>query len=142
MKKKIVAVIAAVLLLCSTISCMAAENASHYFDGYALGLSAQGNGIMAVSFSVYGTDVMDQIGAYSIEVEEEIGKDIWTTSFIAYGDKDPDKFYTYDFCDHTGSFTFYGFPGVRYRATMISYACNSDGEEYSREFTCTARECK
>lgn len=142
MKKRIVATLAAVLLLCSTISCMAAENASHYFDGYILGLSALGNCKMAVSFSVLGTDEMDQIGAYSILVEEEIGDDVWFPTFTAYGDDDPDTFYSYDIATHTGSFTFYGVPDVKYRATMVSYAKNSEGEEYSREFTCTGRKCK
>lgn len=143
MKKRIVTALAAVLLFCGSQSCYAAETrASLYFDGYILGVSAEGNGIMAVSFSVFGTGKMDQIGAYSIKVEEQITSDKWMTSFTAYGDTDPDTFYSYNTCDHTGSFTFYALPGVTYRAVLTAYASNENGSEYSREITCTAKVCK
>lgn len=135
--------LAAVMLLCSSATCIAAEaRASHYFDGYVLGLSAKGNCTMAVSFSVLGTGTMDQIGAYSIRIEEETTKDVWITSFTAYGDDDPDTFYTYNFCDHSGSFTFIGVPNVKYRAVMVAYAKNASGHEYSDEFVCTGKVCK
>lgn len=143
MKKRIVAALAAVLLFCGSQSCYAAETrASLYFDGYLLCVSAEGNGIMAVSFSVFGTGDMDQIGAYKIRVEEEIAKDTWATSFTAYGDTDPDTFYSYNAFAHTGSFTFYGFPGVTYRAVLTAYASNENGSEYSREITSTGRVCE
>lgn len=143
MKKRFFAMLAAAMLLCSSVACFAVETrASHYFDGYILGLSAKGNCQMAVSFSVLGTGTMEQIGAYSIRIEEEIATDMWVTSFTAYGDDDPDTFYTYGFCDHTGSFTFTGVPDVKYRAVMVGYAKNASGEEYSDEFVCTGKVCK
>ncbi len=143
MKKRIAAFLGVMALVFGTLTCFAAEmRASHYFDGYILGMAARGNGKMVVEFTTMGTGVMDQIGAYSIRVEEEFTAGEWVTSFTAYGDSDPDTFYSYDTYDHTGEFTFYGTPGVRYRAVMVSYARNSSGEEYSREITCTARECK
>ena len=143
MKKRIVALLTAAMLVCGSVTCYAVSpQASRYFDGYILGLSALGNCKMAVSFSVLGTREMDQIGAYSIRVEEEVAKDTWETTFTAYGDDDPDNFYTYDFCDHTGSFTFFGVPNVRYRAVLVAYARNSSGEEYSDEVICTPKTCK
>lgn len=143
MKKRIVALLTAAMLLCGAMTCYAVSpQASHYFDGYMLVISPQGNCEMAVSFSVFGTGKMEQIGAYSIRIEEEFGQDKWYTELTAYGDSDPDTFYRYDDYDCTGSFSFLGTPGVRYRAVMVGYAKNADGEEYSREVTCTAKVCK
>ena len=143
MKKRVIAFCTALLLICGTLTCGAAEmRASHYFDGYILGMAARGNGKMIVQFTVMGTGQMDQIGAYSVRVEEEITEGTWITSFTAYGDDDPDTFYTYNDCDHTGEFSFTGMPGVKYRAVLVGYAKNKSGEEYSREITCTGKVCK
>lgn len=143
MKKRVPAILIAIMLLCSTLICAAAEmRASLYFDGYILGVAAEGNCEMSVSFSVFGTDEMDQIGAYSIRIEEEIAKDMWEPSFTVYGSSDTETFYSYNAYDHTGSFTFIGVPDVKYRAVMTAYATNKSGSEYSREITCTGRVCK
>lgn len=143
MKKKVTALFAAVLVLFSSLSCYAVEaRASRYFDGYILAMTAQGNNQMAVSFSVFGMGEMDKIGAYYIRIEEEIATDEWIKTFTAYGDKMPDKFYSYNAYDHTGSYTFTGVPGVKYRAVMKAYAEDENGSEYSKEFTCTGRVCK
>lgn len=143
MKKTISALFAALLLLSSTLPCYAVEaRASQYFDGYILGMTAPGNNQMSVSFTVYGMSKMDKIGAYYIRIEEEVGNDKWITTFTAYGDKDPTKFYATNAYEHTSSYTFTGVPGVKYRAVMKAYASNSSGYEYSDEITCTGRVCK
>lgn len=54
----------------------------------------------------------------------------------------PEKFYSYNAYEHTGSYTFTGVPGVKYRAVMKAYAEDENGSEYSKEFTCTGRVCK
>lgn len=143
MKKTISALLAVLLLLSASLPCYAVEaRASQYFDGYILGMAAPGNNQMSVSFTVYGMSKMDKIGAYYIRIEEEVGNNKWITTFTAYGDKDPAKFYSTNAYEHTGSYTFTGVPGVKYRAVMKSYASNSSGHEYSDEFTCTGRVCK
>lgn len=143
MKKRVLALVAAVMLLSSSATCVAVEpRASHYFDGYILGLSAEGKGEMAVSFSVLGTGTMEKIGVFSIRIEEETVPGEWVTTFTRYGSDDPDTFYTYDFCDHSGCFTFSGIPTVKYRAAMVAYAQNASGREYSEEIFCTGKVCK
>lgn len=144
MKKRLTsALLAGMLLLSVSLPCYAVEaRASKYFDGYILGMSAPGNNQMTVSFSVLGMSKMNQIGAYYIRIEEEIATDKWITTFTAYGDKDPDRFYSYDAYDHTGSYTFTGVPGVKYRAVMKAYASNDSGSAYSNEFPCTGKVCK
>lgn len=143
MKKMVSSFLAVVLVLCSTVSCYAVEErASKYFDGYILAMSAQANNQMTVSFTVYGMSKMDQIGAYYIRIEEEVATDKWVTTFTAYGDRDPDTFYSYNAYEHGGDYTFTGVPGVKYRAVMKAYASNSSGSEYSSEITCSGRVCK
>lgn len=143
MKRMVSSFLAVILVLCSTISCYAVEErASKYFDGYILAMSAQGNNQMAVSFTVYGMSKMDQIGAYTIRIEEEISTDKWITTFTIYGDRDPEKFYSYDAYEHGGSYTFTGVPGVKYRAVMKAYASNGSGSEYSDEITCEGKVCR
>ncbi len=144
MKKRITsALLAVTLLLSASLPCYAAEpRASRYFDGYVLAMSAPGNSQMTVSFSVLGMGTMDKIGAYYIRIEEEISTDNWITTFTAYGDNNPSKFYSFNAHDHGGSYTFTGFPGVKYRAVMKAYASNSSGSEYSSEITCGGKVCK
>lgn len=143
MKKLASSFIALALVLCNSMSCYAVEaRASNYFDGYLLAMTAQGNNQMAVSFTVYGMSKMDQIGAYFIRIEEEVSDDKWITSFTVYGDKDPDRFYSYNAYEHGGSYTFTGVPGVKYRAVMKAYASNSSGSEYSNEMTCGGKVCR
>lgn len=143
MKKMVSSFLAFVLVLCGTVSCYAVEDrASKYFDGYLLAISAQGDNQMTVSFTVYGMSKMDQIGAYSIRIEEEVSDGKWITSFTAYGDKDPNNFYSYNAYEHGGDYSFTGVPGVKYRAVMKAYASNSSGSEYSSEIACSGKVCK
>ena len=144
MKKRIVpALLSLMLMLSVAIPCYAVEpRASRYFDGYILGMSAPGNNQMTVSFSVLGMSKMDQIGAYYIRIEEEYGTDKWAKTFTIYGSSNPSKFYSYDAYDHTGSYTFTGFPNVKYRAVLKAYASNSSGYEYSDEIVCGGKVCK
>lgn len=144
MKKRIVsALLAVMLLLSATLPCYAVEaRASQYFDGYIIGMSAPGNAQVTVSFSVLGMSKMDQIGAYYIRIEEEIATNKWITTFTAYGDQLPDKFYSYNAYDHGGDYTFTGVPGVKYRAVMKAYAKNQNGYEYSDEIVGNGKVCK
>lgn len=143
MKKTISALLAVLLVLSASITCYAVEaKASRYFDGYVLAMSAPGGNQMTVSFSVLGMSKMDQIGAYYIRIEEEIATDKWITTFTAYGDQDPDKFYSYNAYDHGADYTFTGVPGVKYRAVLKAYASNSQGSEYSDEIICSGKVCK
>lgn len=144
MKKRIIsALLAAMLMLSATIPCYAVEpRASHYFDGYVIGMTARGNAQMTVSFSVLGTGEMEQIGAYYIRIEEEISTDNWAKSFTVYGSTNPSKFYSYNTCDHGADYTFTGVPGVKYRAVLKAYAKDKNGSEYSDEIVGGGKVCQ
>ena len=145
MKKRVMALIMVAALLIGSSSTFAYEvsedRASHFFDSYLLGVSPQGNSRMLVTFSVWGMGKMDQIGAYSIRIEEEAAKDVWFTVLTRYGSEAPSEFYSYNTYDHWGQFYFVGVPGVRYRAVMVAYAKNDSGYEYSEEIECTPKTC-
>lgn len=143
MKKAISSMLALLLLVGSTIPCVAVEGrASKRFSGYIMALGAEGNGEMVLSYSVLGNYYMDKIGAYSIRIEEEVSTDVWVTSFTVYGDSDPNSFYSYNEVEHNADYTFYGIPDVKYRAVLVAYAEDSTGSEYSREITCSGKVCK
>ena len=143
MKKRLTSALLAVMLLLSAfLPCYAVKTASRYFDGYLIALAPLGNGQMALSFSVFGMSKMDKIGAYYIRIEQEYATDKWVTTFTAYGDQDPDTFYSYNAYEHGGDYTFTGVPGVKYRAVLKAYASNSSGYEYSDEIVGSGKVCK
>lgn len=126
----------------STANLRAEERASKYFDAYMLGVSANGNSEMDVTFGVFCSGVMDKVGVYSLRIESEISSGNWVEEFTVYGNDDPDLFYAADTIQHGGDFYFDGIPGVKYRAVMVAYATDAAGEEYSREIICTGRYCE
>lgn len=133
----------AVLLLTYTITpaAFAASRASYYLDSYAIALQASSGGKMVVSYGVYGTKTMDKIGAYSLRIEMETTSDKWVSIATIYGDDYPDEMYSLDSLFHENSYTFYGAPGSRYRATLVAYAALGSGDD-TGEITSAARLCK
>lgn len=60
-----------VLALCLPMGAAAAQvRASEYVDSYDGSISASGSGVIKISFSVIGTDVMYSIGALNIRLYE------------------------------------------------------------------------
>ncbi len=133
MKKRILSFLLAALMLGSFVYATATElteltpRASLYLDGYGVGISAKGGGKMTVSFVVYGTDVMDCLGAQKIVIEEWDGED-WLKTGTLTVEKNPD-FYSYDASEHAASAHFYGLPGIQYRATLTAYAERNGGSD-------------
>ena len=126
MKKRVMTILLCLLFLFSNLACASAastrleERASQYFDVYMLGVSANGDGEMNVTFGVFCSGVMDKVGVYSLRIESEISPGIWVEEFTVYGSDDPDLFYDTDTIQHGGDFYFDGIPGVKYRAVMVA----------------------
>lgn len=96
---------------------------------------------MHVSYGVYGTREMSQIGVYELSIEEEVTPGRWIPYITVEGDDDPDTYYSYNSMWHEGSYYFDGIPGSRYRATMIAYAGNSTGSD-TGNIVSAERNCK
>lgn len=132
----------AFLMLSNSVCAFAGElspQASLYLDGYAIGVNAKGNGKMAVTFVVYGTDIMDCLGAQKILVEEWDGIDWEKTG--TYSVEKNTSFYAEGVSEHAGTVYFYGLPGVQYRATLTAYA-EKDGGSDTGTVTCNPTTCK
>lgn len=144
-KKRMVSFLLAFCVLCGSIGAAAAEqmepipHASLYLDAYAIGVNAKGNCKMSVTFIVYGTDTMDCIGAKEIAVEEWDGTE-WTPT-ATYSVKKNPQFYASNVSEHAESITFYGLPGVKYRATLTAYA-EKDGGSDTGTVTSPIETCK
>lgn len=141
--KKWTSLILTVLLLTCIMapSALAASKASYYLDSYAIALQASSGGKMVVTYGVYGTKTMDKIGAYSLKIEMETSADKWVSIATMYGDDYPDEMYSMDSLFHENSYTFYGAPGSRYRATLVAYAALGSGDD-TGEIVSAARVCK
>lgn len=145
MRKFVCFVLAALLLtsLVLAVEAPAADDqitprASYYLSGYSSGLVAKGNRKMNVNYSVYGTRTMDKIGVDEILIEYWNGSD-WVTDHHVYGSKHP-EFYSTEEIGHAGGYSFYGMPGLKYRATVTAYAeldgGSDTGEITSQEVVC------
>jgi hypothetical protein len=142
MKKRIFGFVLALVMLGGSICAMAAEltpRASLYLDGYGISISPDGNSKMSVTYIVYGTKTMDCLGAQKILVEEWNGQD-WEKTGTYSAEKNPD-FYAYEASEHIGTVTFYGLPGIQYRATLTAYAELNGGSD-TGTVTCTPKTCK
>lgn len=145
MKKRIFGFLLVFALL-GSLSCSFAAGedeiepyASDYLDGYAIGVNAKGGGLMSVTFIVYGTRTMDKLGAQKIVVEEWDGKS-WGSPMTYTVEKNP-NFYATQAAEHGASVTFYGMPGLQYRATLTAYA-EKDGGSDTGTVTSPITTCK
>ena len=132
MKKRVLGFLLAILMLGCNV-CAAAEavqvepRASLYLDGYAIGIVPKGGHLMSVTFIVYGTDIMDCLGAQKILIEEWYGID-WVETGTYSAEKNS-HFLAQKASEHAASVTFYGLPGVQYRATLTAYAELNGGSD-------------
>lgn len=137
MKKRIVAFCLSLLLLVSSFSVSAAVQDSDYLGSYTMGMLAQGDGLMCISYTVCGVGIMDKVGAVEIVVEEKIGS-YWFEYQVFDGEED--GLYSYGTITKSGDLYFYGIPGTTYRATIIPYA-ELDGGSDTGDLTCTPEVC-
>lgn len=123
MKKRILGGFLAMMMLSASLCAVAAAPAPHaslYLDGYGVGVRAKGNCKMAVTYVVFGTDIMDKLGAQTILVEEWDGTE-WVKTGTYSATKNT-SFIASDVSEHAGTVYFYGLPGINYRATLTAYA--------------------
>lgn len=140
MKRKMISGLLAFMMLGNLVCANAVEpRASLYLDSYACILDQKEDSLeMVVTAIVYGTKVMDTIGASKIVVEEWTGRK-WIETMTFTPDKNP-ELYFYNKDVYMGGVSFIGVPGATYRATMTAYAARNGGsdsrEHPSQEVTC------
>lgn len=136
MKKKIMRIIAAtmvVVTLISSVAFAADARASAYISSKGGGITAKGNGNMLIEFRVVATGMMDTLGASSIYIYTS---DDTLVGTIRYTDTGYSNMMTTNNYSYSSSITWQGTPGETYYANIMFYAKNSSGYDY-RGFTTT-----
>ena len=70
--KKVLSIVLMLSLLCSCMFsyALAETRASNYFTSYGTTMSARGSGIIAITFKAVGTDICNQIGVATYQVQK------------------------------------------------------------------------
>jgi len=142
MKKKITALLMAALLLVSVVPAAGADDSlisphgSDYLDSCIISTTPNGSRKITVTYVVYGTDEMTDIGATKIEIEryDDYEEDWVYDRTLAGGSTQNDV-------SHGASTHFYGTRGEQYRAVIFAYAKKGTGGD-SREYTGSGVYCK
>lgn len=112
--------------------------ASHYIMRTCVYLYQNTNREFEVWYEVVAVDLMDELGAYSIVVQESIDGQNWSTVRTFYASDTPSMVRT-DAWSHIGYVTYNGTPGRYYRARIILFAANGSGEGHVSDTTETLR---
>lgn len=116
----------------------AETRASVYFTRTSVYLYKLTANSIEIWFEAAGTGIMDEIGAYKVEVQQSTDSANWTTVKVYTKDR-----YTYmtDFNTgiHIDYVTYVGVRGYYYRAIITLYARDSSGSGYLFEYTETMK---
>ena len=157
MKKRFLALIIAVFMMIATaVSASAVDRsftadpcvthysvepyASAYLDDYSISFGARDNCRMVITLDVNAVRTVDKLGCQMLVIEHKVNG-VWYEYDTLYGIENPD-FYMYNTASYLGGYSFYGEPGVDYRATMTAFAQDSTGFDTGRvtSYVITCRE--
>ena len=108
-------------------------HASAYLSDYSISFGARGNCRMVVTMDVNAVRTVDKLGCLMLIIEHKVDG-TWYEYDTLYGIEEP-GFYMYNTASYLGTYSFYGEPGVQYRATMIAYAQDSTGYDTGEDLT-------
>ena len=131
-----------VMALLLAVPTFAAEEpeprASHYIMRTCVYLDQTTSTQFEVWYEVVTLGVMDELGAYSIRVQESLDGQSWYTVKTFYASDTPGMAIQNDI-GHAGYVTYTGIPGRYYRAHVTLFAENSSGEGHVSDTTETLR---
>ena len=120
-----------VMALLLTVPAFAAEGetprASHYIMRTCVYLDKIASIQFNIWYEVIALGIMDEVGAYSIRVQESIDGQSWTTVKTFYASSTPSMAIQNDM-GHSGYVTYTGVLGRYYRAHIILFARSGSGE--------------
>ena len=127
-----------VMALLLAVPALAAEEvaprASHYISSTCVYLYQVTSTEFEVWYEVFAIGVMNEVGAYSIRVQESTDGQNWTTVKTFYASDTPSMVIENDIA-HAGYVTYNGISGRYYRARIILFAANSSGEGHVSDTT-------
>lgn len=132
MKKRAISLLCAALVLLTIVCGVSAvePRASTVLSGYGISLTANGNSEMTFKFRVYSPQIVEKLGAQSVEIQHLVnGK--WVTYETFTQVKNP-TFYDYDSLLSEHAKTFTGEAGETYKAVLTAYSRGYDGTTATR----------
>lgn len=103
------------------------SRASHYIMSTCVYLSKIASIQFNIWYEVIALGIMDEVGAYSIRVQESTDGQNWTTVKTFYASSTPSMAIENDM-GHTGYVTHTGRLGYYYRARIVLFARKGNGE--------------
>lgn len=125
---KIISLVLIIILVFSTFAFAAGARASLYLKSYTASTSAQGNGIVRVSFTVGATGLMDNVGASIITLQYSFDNSTWYTETTFYSSSTSGMIRS-NSANYTSYVEYSGISGLYYRAFVTVYASNSNGSD-------------
>lgn len=123
MKKFLSRGVAIFLLLVFSCSLCVPASASVYSSDYLLAydgsISAQGGGVIKISYTVIGTDTLNKLGVSKIVVEKKVGSS-WVEA-ETYTNSDYPELSTTNSDVHRGHILYNGVAGTEYRAKITVF---------------------
>ena len=134
----IVIVLALLLAVPIHASEASTPRASHYIMRTCVYLYQNTDTEFEVWYEVVALNLMLEVGAYSIRIQESTDGQNWTTVKTFYASDTP-SMVRENAWSHTGYVTYNGIPGRYYRARIPLFAGNSSGEGHVTDTTETIR---
>lgn len=142
MKKRLLALLIAVLMMTCTVSAhdtayqvesselpilwsSASPHASAYLSDYSIAFGARDNCRMVITMDVNAVRTMDRVGCMMLVIENKIDGRWYECDTLTSADYP--EFLEYNTASYFNSIDYYGVAGVEYRVTMVAYARDSSG---------------
>ncbi len=135
MKKSIAMLLAAMMLFTNSVFAALAQElvpfGSNYFNSYGTTMSADGDGILGITFDVQGMGICSQLGVASYSVQRLNDRSNWEdVSGLLNGETGSNV------ASYTFSRAFYGVPGETYRV-QVTFFCALNGGFEHKYYTST-----
>lgn len=144
MKKRLLALLIAVLMMTCTVSAhdatyqsessdlqmiwsSASPHASAYLSDYSIAFGARDNCRMVITMDVNAVHTMDRIGCSILIIEKKVNGTWYEADTLISADYP--EFIATNTASYFHSINYYGEPGVQYRVTMVAYARDNTGSD-------------
>ena len=129
--KNVVSILLILTLLCSCIfsAALAETRASNYFSSYGTTMSAPGNGGIAITFRAVGTDICNQIGVATYQVQKLNDDGKWEVVSGALSGQTGTNVASYTFGRY-----FQGVAGETYRI-QVTFCCTINNSSEYKSYT-------
>ena len=129
--KNVVSILLILTLLCSCIfsAALAETRASNYFSSYGTTMSAPGNGGIAITFRAVGTDICNQIGVATYQVQRRDDAGNWEDVSGLLSGQTGSNVASYTFGRY-----FQGVAGETYRV-KVTFLCTINNSTETKSYT-------